>query len=331
MFTNFLLILSLLILFNILIKKYINLAFNYKILSIPKFRDSHNKTKPKGAGIVFFFIFVIYIFYNIAFVEIDFFYTSLLFSIPLITLFSFLDDVYDVNWKYKIIIDIITSVIIIYIFTENIQSVAFENYKYFLLPILVLMITWFINLINFTDGSDGYLVIFALLNILINILTKYTFGIEVYNFNLLFIFTMFIFLYYNFYKSSVFLGDSGSRLIAVIMIINIFYDLFYYDNVLLLIWTFTLSIVLVDTGLTLLQRLIINRKMLQEHKDHAYQILANKFNHKISLIWILLNFLFLIIPSIYLYLNNIFDYLFIFLLLNFFLLSQIVYIKLKYK
>ena len=331
MLTDFLLILSLLILFNILIKKYIILAFNYKILSIPKFRDSHNKTKPKGAGIIFFFIFITYIFYNIIFIEIDFFYTSLLLSIPLITLFSFFDDIYDINWRYKIIIDTITSIIIINLFIDNIQSDFFENYKYLFLPILILVITWFINLINFTDGSDGYLVTFAILNMLINISTKYAYGIEVYNFNILFIFMMFIFLYFNLYKSSVFLGDSGSRLIAVIMIINIFYDFFYLDNMLFLIWIFALSIVLLDTGLTLLQRLIINKKMLQEHKDHAYQILANKFNHKVSLIWILLNFVFLIIPSIYLYLNNIFEYLFIFLLLNFFLLSQIIYIKLKYK
>lgn len=260
------------------------------------------------------------------------FYYYILFSIPLITVFSFIDDIYDINWKYKILIDIFTSIIILYIFINNIQSIAIINsYNFIIYIFIILILTWFINLINFTDGSDGYLVLFTIFNFLINFLVKSYYEIEFNLFNLLFILTLIIFYYYNFYKSKIFLGDSGSRLIAVIIIINLFYDYFNYNILIFLVWILTLLIILLDTGITLTQRIIINKKVLQEHKDHAYQLLANNIDHKASLIWISLNFLFLIMPSILLYLKDILQYNYIILIVTFIIVYQIIHIKIKYR
>ena len=332
MLSNIVLIFVSLILFNLLIFFYIKIAFRYKIVSVPKRRDSHHSIKPKGAGIIIYTIILLYLFLNYFFYNQSELNLIILYSTILITLFSFIDDIYDVNWKYKIIIDLCTSLIIIYFFKDNLFNlISISNYLFFFIPILILIIAWFINLINFSDGSDGYLTFLTILLFATNILIKLLFQIEISYINILIIIILINFLYYNFLKSVIFLGDSGSRLISILIITNIFYDYFNYNVVLIYIWILSLLIVLTDTGLTLLQKIIIDKKILQEHKDHAYQIIANKFGHKISLIWLIFNFTIFVIPSIYLQLYS--DISFIIILSNLFVLFviQIIFIKVKYK
>ncbi len=332
MLNNNILIIILLFLFNICIIGYIKFANKYKIISIPKNRDSHVEIKPKGAGIIFFFILLIVIINNLSNFEINNFFFITLCSIPIITIFSFFDDIYDLSWKYKITIDLSTSILIIYLFYDNLKNLDyFESYIYVLIPILILSISWFINLINFTDGSDGYLVSFTILNIAANLLIKLYFENNINYFNLCLLFISLNFLYYNYYKSSIFLGDCGSRLIAVILIINIIYDFIYYDLYIFLIWILSLLMIILDTGITLLQRIFINKKVLQEHKDHSYQILTNKLSHKSSLIWMILNYLFFVMPGIFLYINNVFNFIYVFIILSLLFIYQIIYIKLKFK
>ena len=61
---DYIYVIILLLFFNFGVKKYIDFAFKFKIVSIPKKRDSHKLTKPKGAGLVFFIIFIMYILFN---------------------------------------------------------------------------------------------------------------------------------------------------------------------------------------------------------------------------------------------------------------------------
>ena len=194
MLNNNILIIILLFLFNICIIGYIKFAYQYKIVSIPKNRDSPKNKTQRGRNYIFFILLIVII-NNLSHFEINNFFFITLCSIPVITIFSFFDDIYDLSWKYKITIDLSTSVLIIYLFYDNFKNLDyFESYIYVLIPILILSISWFINLINFTDGSDGYLVSFTILNIAVNLLIKlyYENNINYFNLCLLFIFKFFI-------------------------------------------------------------------------------------------------------------------------------------------
>ena len=82
MLDNNILIIILLFLFNICIIGYIKFANQYRIVSIPKNRDSHIEIKPKGAGIIFFFILLVIIINNLSNFEINnfFFHNFMLYS-----------------------------------------------------------------------------------------------------------------------------------------------------------------------------------------------------------------------------------------------------------
>ena len=190
---------------------------------------------------------------------------------------------------------------------------------------------WFINLINFTDGSDGFLTLFTIINFLTIFLVKFILNFDIFISSIIFIIIIFNFLFYNLKPAKIFLGDTGSRLIAVIFIISMMFDYIYYDITIIKIWLFTLSIALIDTGITLIQRLIIHHNILQEHKDHAFQILANRYNHNYSILWLIFNYIFIIFPILTLNFLQIISFLLSAILIIFLLMIQILYIKIKLK
>ena len=314
---------------NFFLKKFISLSYSLNIISKPKIKDSHNRNKPKGGGIIFFitiFLFSIFCFlYN----NFEAYYLIYLLALPIISIFSFLDDIYDFKWFYKLIIDALT-IFIIFIFFLYKNQYFIENHKYYLFyPFIILGAMWFINLINFTDGSDGYLTIFTIYCFMLNLFYTYIKYENLEIIKLFFIMILLIFLFYNLEPAKLFLGDVGSRLISVILLINIFYDYTQFNNDAFKLWLIILLPILLDTGFTLVQRLI-KKNLLSRHRDHAYQLLANNFNHNMSVFWITINYLFFIFPSIVVILFNLMNFYLILLLLFIILSLQIFYIKIKY-
>ena len=327
LFALFLIIIA----FNIFLNIYIKFSFKYNLVSIPKKRDSHKTITPKGGGIVIYFVLVLFLLFKIYNNNIDDFDIAILISTPIITILSFFDDKYNINWKYKLLLDFIT-VIIIFLFLYNqFNLIYFEFIYWIFFPFLILSLMWFINLINFTDGSDGFLSLFTIINFLTIFLVKFILNFDIFISSIIFIILIFNFLFYNLKPAKIFLGDTGSRLIAVIFIISMMFDYIYYDITIIKIWLFTLSIALIDTGITLIQRLIIHHNILQEHKDHAFQILANRYNHNYSILWLIFNYIFIIFPILTLNFLQIISFLLSAILIIFLLMIQILYIKIKLK
>ena len=126
---------------------------------------------------------------------------------------------------------------------------------------------WYINLTNFIDGINGYLG------------TKFLF-LSVAGF-LLFDGTHFIvlgvavlgFLYWNFGKAKIFMGDVGSTLLGyTIAIITIYYANIETSN--LWIWVTLYGVFWFDATFTLIRRKLNGEELSQAHKKHAYQRLA---------------------------------------------------------
>ena len=256
------------------------------------------------------------------------YYITLILSLPIIALFSFFDDIYDLKWTLKILVDAITTLFILFIINNLFLEVNIVNNLIFI--ILFFFILWFINLINFTDGSDGYLCLVAAFSFILNTLYIFFIYNEFDYFKIFFIIIVLNFFIFNKKPSKIFLGDSGSRPIAIIFVITIAFDFINYDYKIILIWYLSLMVILIDTGYTLLQRLF-KKNILSRHQDHAYQLLANKLSHNYSLKWYTINLFMIVIPSIYLFYFSIIDIYYI-LLISFLIISiQVFYIKFKYK
>ena len=320
-------ILLLIIIFNLGIVFFKKFAFKYNFISVPKKRDSHSGIIPKGSGIIFFLILMGYSLFQYSYLSNEnILFLMIIICTPVIALSSFIDDKYNLSWRFKILIDISTSFLILYFIYNNFWG---DNIVYNLICSFVILffIIWFINLINFTDGSDGYLTSILITSTLTNIIAKYYLNYHLNFINIILLSMLINFLFYNLHPSNIFLGDAGSRFLSIILIIFIYIDYLDSKYLLLTVWFLSLMLILLDTSYTLILRFITVKNWMSEHKDHAYQILTQNYGHNSSLIWQILNTLFLVIPLIIIIILNKINILIALIIILILFMSQIIFIK----
>lgn len=233
-------------------------------------RSSHTIPTPHGGGIaiaITWFIGLFYLYFT-AQIESNLFY-ALLFGL-IISIVSFLDDIYELSPKTRFIAQAVVAIGGLYslggfetltfgIFTiEN--SILTNIFAFF-------MIIWFINLYNFLDGINGYAGSQA---VFLSIAGFILFGGNCF---LVLAVAVLGFLYWNWNKAKIFMGDVGSTLLGYnIAIFTIYYANQEPSN--FWIWIILFGVYWFDATLTLIRRKLNKEKLSQAHKKHAYQRLT---------------------------------------------------------
>lgn len=249
------------------IKEY---AIKKSLVATVNERSSHTVPTPHGGGIalaITWFIGLIYI-YFIGEVEPRLFYALLIGVI--ISIVSFFDDIYELSPKIRLIAQTIVAIGGLY-FLGGFSSLTFGIFdiqNYVVTNIFAFfMIVWFINLYNFLDGINGYAgseaVFLALAGFVL-------FG---GNHFLILAVSVLGFLYWNWNKAKIFMGDVGSTLLGYnIAIFTIYYANQEATN--FWIWIILFGVYWFDATLTLIRRKLNKEKLSQAHKKHAYQRLT---------------------------------------------------------
>ncbi len=256
-----------------------------KFLDVPSERSIHKTAKPRTGGLGIFFNLILLSFFFIDGDEIKFYYYFLL-LISLIFLVSLWDDIYSLSFLPKIITHVIAATLFSYLYFSSVNIIDF-NYIYFF--VIIFLIISSINLFNFIDGADGFVAGIFSCSILIFMFFIFLSQLPQSNNLLIFtsicFFSCIVFLYYNFFPSRIFLGDSGSTMLgfifATVSIIGIDLRLWPYWFPVLLILPF-----LLDTGITLLKRIYKKQKIWLAHKEHYYQrmLLMGMSHTKLSIL-----------------------------------------------
>ena len=254
------------------------LAQKAGIISQMNERTLHKTEKPRGGGIVFSFIFIISI---ICFFFLGFFKDQLILLVScgciVASIFGFLDDILDIKAVYKLMVQILLGVWIIYLFSINsvfpLYSIA--NYYWLFFAGILFILVWVFNVFNFMDGIDGLLVSGCFISLLIaNLLLTYNGGSTENSIIILLLATVCLsFLVFNFPPASIFMGDSGSlflgyTMIAIALKTYLDADLSFWT------WGILFGYFLADTFITTTTRLFTIKKWYGEHRSHAYQNLA---------------------------------------------------------
>jgi UDP-N-acetylmuramyl pentapeptide phosphotransferase/UDP-N-acetylglucosamine-1-phosphate transferase len=249
------------------IKEY---AIKKSLVATINERSSHTVPTPHVGGIaiaITWFVGLIYLYLN---EQIE---PSLFFALIIgaaIAIVGLADDIVELSPKTRMIVFSLVAVIGIFII-GGFKSISFgifsiEN-QIITNIFALLLVLWYINLTNFIDGINGYLG------------TKFLF-LSVAGF-LLFDGTHFIvlgvavlgFLYWNFGKAKIFMGDVGSTLLGyTIAIITIYYANIETSN--LWIWVTLYGVFWFDATFTLIRRKLNGEELSQAHKKHAYQRLT---------------------------------------------------------
>lgn len=233
-------------------------------------RSSHTVPTPHGGGIaiaITWFIGLFYLFF-IGQIEPNLFY-ALLFG-AVISIVSFFDDIYELSPKLRLIIQAIVAIGGLY-FLGGFETLTFGIFdiqnSIFTNIFAFFMIIWFINLYNFLDGINGYAGSEA---VFLSLAGFILFG---GNHFLVLAVAVLGFLYWNWNKAKIFMGDVGSTLLGY----NVAIFTIYYANqepTNFWIWIILFGVYWFDATLTLIRRKLNKERLSLAHKKHAYQRLT---------------------------------------------------------
>jgi len=252
-------------------------------------RSSHTVPTPHGGGIalaITWFVGLGYLYFTSQ-IEADLFYALCVGVI--ISVVSFFDDIYELSAKLRMIVQSVVAMLGLFCLGgfESLEFGLFSIENQIITNVFAfLLIVWFINLYNFLDGINGYAGSEALFLAVAGFLLFggghfLVLGVAVLGF-----------LYWNFNKAKIFMGDVGSTLLGY----NVAIFTLYYANqepTNLWIWIVLFGVFWFDATLTLVRRKLNGEKLSQAHKKHAYQRLTQaKWSHfKVTNYSIVLNIL----------------------------------------
>ncbi|RBQ30928.1 glycosyl transferase [Arcobacter sp. FW59] len=233
-------------------------------------RSSHTVPTPHGGGIaltITWFIGLFYLYFSNQ-IEQNLFY-ALLFG-AVISVVSFFDDIYELSPKLRLLVQSIVAIGGLY-FLGGFETLTFGIFdiqnSIFTNIFAFFMIIWFINLYNFLDGINGYAGSEA---VFLSLTGFILFG---GNHFLVLAVAVLGFLYWNWNKAKIFMGDVGSTLLGYnIAIFTIYYT--NQESANFWIWIILFSVYWFDATLTLIRRKLNKEKLSQAHKKHAYQRLT---------------------------------------------------------
>ena len=271
------------------------------LVAVVNERSSHTVPTPHGGGIalaITWFIGLFYL-YFVGQIEQNLFY-ALLFG-AVISIVSFFDDIYELSPKLRLLVQSLVAFGGLY-FLGGFQILTFGIFDIsnpiFTNIFAFFMIVWFINLYNFLDGINGYAGSQAVFLAVA--------GFVLFGGNHFLVLAMAVlgFLYWNWNKAKIFMGDVGSTLLGYnIAIFTIYYANQEATN--FWIWIILFGVYWFDATLTLIRRKLNKEKLSQAHKKHAYQRLTQSgwSHYKVTNWSIIVN---VILFAIVYFISNIF-------------------------
>lgn len=271
-------------------------ASRLSIVDVPNHRSSHNEITPRGGGlaIVFAWYVGITILYLSGQIESPLFFAFI--SGALLAIVSLIDDIINLPPIVRLAVQVISSIGALY-FLEGMEPISLYffqlNSPLLLLPVVLIGMLWFINLYNFLDGIDGYASVEAIfLGVAFYIFTKDILLV-------LFISAVLGFLFWNWPKAKIFMGDVGSTQLGFILAV---FAIYFHNkgSMNVGLWLILSSPFWFDATYTLLRRWRNKEPLSQAHKKHAYQrIVQAGYSHKHVLFWLTgLNFGFLFVAFV---------------------------------
>jgi len=247
-----------------------NYAIKKSLVASVNERSSHTVPTPHGGGIavaVTWFLGLIYLFLTDQ-IDPTLFYA--LISGVIIAIVGLIDDIVELNAKARMIVFSIVGTVGLYMIggLDKITFGIFEVEAPAIISVFaLLLVLWYINLTNFIDGIDGYL---SMQFVFVSVAGLILFGGS--HFAVLGV-SVLGFLFWNWHKAKIFMGDAGSTLLGyTIAIITIYYANQEPSNLWICITLY--GVFWFDATLTLLRRKLNGEKLSQAHKKHAYQRLT---------------------------------------------------------
>lgn len=240
---------------------YFRLADRYNIIDKPNERSSHTQVTIRGGGVIFYIGALAWFIWSGA--SYPYFFAGL----TLITLVSFLDDMFTLSNRIRISVHLLSVLLLFW-------EVQLFEYPLWVIPVALVLVIGTINAYNFMDGINGITSMNSFAILLLLWLANRKVG---FIDNELLYFTAVangVFAFFNFrQRAKCFAGDVGSVGMSFILIFATLNLIIVTEN---LIYILFFAVYGVDTVLTIIYRLAKRENIFKAHRSHLYQYLANE-------------------------------------------------------
>ena len=235
---------------------------------------------PTGAGIILV-LFVVFLFiFDQSFYAIN--YQSIILFLSMLTLIYYIDDLYNLSIAFRITLQIIMGLLIAYILFYNLSYLNFYTFMLITLSLTSSSIL-LTNTINFYDGADLNVSVFAILNLTV-LLVVFNSSYEINNIIIISLIFFLVFSLFNYKENNLYFGDAGSFFLAGLFLIFISYA-FINSNLNIIYLLITLSLPVLDVTYVIFYRYYLGEPLYTRHFYQIYQIAKEKQkNHMYLLI-----------------------------------------------
>ena len=291
----------------------------------------HTEKVPALGGLIIYLPMVSFLLFS----EIEISYKMLFIFINTIFFIIGLseDILRDLNPLMRLFLMIIGSLVVLHIYNFNVDTLQISyldqifNLRFFPLFFTCVCFLFIINGSNLIDGFNGLLSLHSLLIIILISLTYYLLGHKISELNILVFILIINFLFYNFPKANIFLGDSGSYLIGSILA-TLTIKLYLTTEISPFFCVILLFFLFYEVIFSFYRRLISGKPVFKPDNLHLHTLMFNMIdntvknkiqsNYLTSTVYNLF-FLLLIFPSIFYSTNSLlcfFHVLFLFVIYN---------------
>ncbi len=262
-------------------------ALKKQLIDIPNNRSSHTVPTPRGGGVAIVLTFLLALLFFGFFDQTSMVLVWALAGAGIgVALIGFIDDHGHISARWRLLVHFVCAGWALIwlgglpplpIFGLTLDS-GWLGYLF-----AAFFLVWLLNLYNFMDGIDGLAGIEAvtvcLSGIVLYMLASVNNGAEMPLF--VFAATVAGFLFWNFPKAKIFMGDAGSGFVG--MVLGIFAiqaawimpELFWG-------WIILLGAFVVDATVTLVRRVWRGEKFYEAHRSHAFQYASRQYKGHIS-------------------------------------------------
>jgi len=255
---------------------YFRIADRFNIIDKPNERSSHNYITIRGGGVIWWVAALLYLLFNLSVTAGCF-----LAGITLIAGISFVDDVKGLGQKMRLLFHLLAMSCAFYL------ADVFGSYPWWAIVIGYVVFIGIVNAYNFMDGVNGITGLYTIAVLASLQYVNLSYGNFVHPDLIWYpMIASAVFLFFNFRKRArCFAGDVGSVSVAFWVVTLLLLLMIKTEN---LIWIGFLMVYGVDAVMTILHRIYLKQNIMEAHRLHFYQILANekKIPHRlVSLIY----------------------------------------------
>lgn len=241
---------------------YFKIADRFNIIDKPNQRSSHTRITLRGGGIIFYIGMLLYAFFY------GFQYPWFLAGLTLIAGISFADDIKPLSSKLRLLFHFSAMGLMFY-------QWGMSEMPWWYILVALIFCTGIINAYNFMDGINGITGGYSL----VVLASLFYINQEVVDFidpNLLItaLLAVIVFNFFNFRsKAKCFAGDVGSVSIAFIVLFALGALILKTQD---LYYIMLLAVYGVDAIFTIIHRIMLKENIMEPHRKHVYQLMANE-------------------------------------------------------